>query len=476
MSIAALIIWTFVAGAFVLMIYQHAKGRVELLSLRNFAIIGFLIFQVTSATFALISHDADYSLQDPMTIWAYLLWMVSFAAVFLLVYRWSPGVEKLAHKVPVPNANPTRGTLWLVAIAATGFALIFRFAVGLPYISVLAGMTAIGMASVASGVAGWIWGPRLFNPAVALPALAIVAVNAAIAQGGEFGRRPLVSVGAAMVWGLYWSYFRHHRTPGLLMRLAVGSIIPVMALSAYTSVRTWRSLDLAEQVKLITQYSDVESGLLDLLSGQDGARRSMFLMEEYDKDHGGREMRHLMTIRYFFAYPVPRAMWDDKPYPLSTYVADFASKQGVKRGRTGVTVGPGIIGHAAGEGGFYALMIYASLGGLLLAFFDRVTRLHAYDPFVVIPMGASLGQVMGLARGETSVFTFNWVWAVTTSFIIVTFIAWSLRQMGLLARAQPAQHAAWEEEFADYPGAEDYGDWGEPEPDPSPAPPALGAG
>jgi hypothetical protein len=145
---------------------------------------------------------------------------------------------------------------------------------------------------------------------------------------------------------------------------------------------------------------------------------------------GDFETRHLETITYLVTFPVPRAIWTGKPYPLSTYMADFSRRDGVRLGRTGVTNPAGIIGNAAYEGGFYALIIYAILAGLILRFFDQLLIEHDTQPMVILPLGCALGHMIGAARGETSVFMFNYIWTTLSCMFIMLVL---LRVVRMLA-------------------------------------------
>ena len=110
-------------------------------------------------------------------------------------------------------------------------------------------------------------------------------------------------------------------------------------------------------------------------------------------------------------------------------------------------MGPGIIGHSIADGGWPVLFLYAILFGIFLRFFDEIVSLNPHSVFMIIPIGAALGQVIGLARGETSTFAMAYVMSVGGSMLLMIIIAKFLEHLGL---GRPQMEPA---------GAEDPADW-----------------
>jgi hypothetical protein len=88
-----------------------------------------------------------------------------------------------------------------------------------------------------------------------------------------------------------------------------------------------------------------------------------------------------------------------------------------------LTLGPGIIGHAAAEGGFYAAIIYALALGLLMRFFDELVQLYPLSPFVVMLVGCNLGQILGAPRGETAAFLALYILTILGAWLCTLAIA-----------------------------------------------------
>src|SRR5690606_430190 len=132
-----------------------------------------------------------------------------------------------------------------------------------------------------------------------------------------------------------------------------------------------------------------------------------------------REVRyeHLFTFRYMAYWFVPRMLWEDKPEPLSTKVAHLAKLRGVNR--DAITIPPGVVGYAAAEGGFYALVLYALFFGQFTRFFDELITLNPHNPFIILPVGCATGQFLGLARGEIAIFTNLAIVGFALTFLLI---------------------------------------------------------
>lgn len=447
-----MMIWLIALAVVALCAFDHFRGRVDALSVRNIALVGFLIFMVLSARVGLIwDPSSTYNLADPTgTVFRWLTWCVLFLIIFFFAYRIGFGARKVAQLIPAPSATVGLSSAWPLMIVLTMGALALKV-VPIPFVSALAGMTSIGLASVAAGIAGWVWGPRLFNPAVAIPAAMVVLANIAVANFAEFSRRPMVSVGLGLIWGMYYSSFRYKPVPSMVARIALVSIPPLILFSLYSSVRSWQTIGSTAIVERMVSQGDATASIEEL-GQQDTARVGQWLMEYADR--GAYETRPLFTVQYFFLFPVPRELFTivdtEKPWPVSTQMADLSNRKGVKRGNTGVTNPAGIIGNAAVEGGLLALVVYAAVGAFVFRVADEFIKRGAHSAFLVLPVGSSLGQVMGIARGETSVFMFNFVW--TTASVTITMAVAS----ALLTRAFPQLSANDQDAW----GGEDAGgDW-----------------
>lgn len=418
-SFSIMVLGLLIVVILIAMLAGHLRGTVDLISTRNVYLLGLIVFQLSSGILLLVLGSRErYPLQDPVgTSVEFSLMAAVFLVLFLFAYKQGWGVKTLATKVPSSQRVMTDGAMWTMALAMTAIGAVLKLTVKVPLIGALSEFMGVGFSSIAAGMVGWIWAKRLLNPTVAAGALAVLAVNAVIALQGEFGRRPLAAVGGGFVWGMYWSAFRYLPMRSMLLRLAAIAAIPVSALALQTSIRSWDAgVDAKTVLTRMKSEGDLSEGLMLIFGGQDTAAASMWLMESFPEDF---EVRPLHTFQYLVYYPIPRNLWDNKPEPLSKLIPDMAQLPGVKRGggETGMTIGPGILGHVAAEGGWYALLLYPLFFGVLLRFFDELARVNPYNPLNVLPIGCALGQVLGFPRGETSVFTFIFLFSVVATWL-----------------------------------------------------------
>lgn len=428
MLLNAIYLFTLSALLVFIMIRQHVKGTRDLLSIRNLAILGFVIFQLTSTALRLYwGRFERYPIYKPEGT---ALQLSAMATVFLiitwLVYSRGWIAVPVARRIPAPHTAPSGGTMLTAAFFLTVIAAGLCFGVRYPLIGTVANLIGVGFAAIAAGLVGWVWCRQLINPALILIGSFIVLCNLGNVMMGSFGRRGLVAVGAGLIWGMYYSKWRYLPTRSMLFRLSVISVVPIIVLALFTSAR-----DPGERQRTTMQHvqamasGHIGQGILQLLDGQNTGGSTCWVIENYPERFN---YRHLMTPYYFLVYPVPRSWWLDKPMPLSKHIAKQARIEGVNW--EDITLPAGIIGAAAAEGGWYALVIYAILGGILLRLVDETITLNANSPLIVLACGSALGQVMGLARGETSVFAWMMVTTIIGTYVCIVLTAKLIESRG----------------------------------------------
>ena len=109
-------------------------------------------------------------------------------------------------------------------------------------------------------------------------------------------------------------------------------------------------------------------------------------------------------------------------------------------------LGPGIIGHAAAEGGWYAVIVYAIVGGLFFRFFDEIITLNLESPFVVLAVGSAMGHYIGLPRGSVPNFAFLAVMTVAGALVMMVML-------GRLSDRMAPAHLSKDDEL------DDSGEW-----------------
>ncbi len=456
---AYLFLLAILTGAY--MVVGYLRGRDDLLSLRNFFLLGFIIFQLTSAGVALkTGYTMPYVINDLSAVGGlYCVWATSFLLVFLGVYELGFISKPIARWTPAVKAQPTEPLLWIAAVCFLFMGLSLRF-VPIPLVGVLANMLGIALLAIAAGISSWIWARRPLNPAAVILLITISSAAVIFALMGEFGRRSLVAVGGCVLWGAYYSRMRYEAQQTVMIRLGVLAVPLVVFVALFTAARGElrdKDVDIKQQLTTVAG-SSAKYGFVSLLDGQGAGIHSMWLMENFPDSYPYRPFLS-STIGYFLAYPVPReGFWEEKPDSLSMDMPHLARLRQVNRDL--LTIGPGIIGHAAADGGFPYVLLYAALFGLVIRYFDQMVRNNALQPFVVLPAGAALGQVLGFPRGETGVFLFIYLFSASASYVLLFLGSKVFEKSGFFF---PVGVNPYDPALADqaHGGHEDYDDYDE---------------
>ncbi|MGP1346948.1 MAG: hypothetical protein ACTS3F_09835 [Phycisphaerales bacterium] len=428
-------------GLVALIFIDDARGKVPIVSLRSVFILGFIIFQLTSAIYAVVTGNWNqYTPPDVEPVLThFVLAATFFLIVFLISYAKPPLANAIVSRLPASDRTPGVPKLMLLAVCVSFTGLLLR-QVPIPYVGILTGEAGNACAAVAAGIAGWIWAPRLFNPSVAGFAFVIIAVNVLSAMWGKFGRDELVSTFASIVWSMYFSYFwslpKSRYFPSMFAVAAAGFVF----IALFSSVRdaTEKDRTAFQHLQLMLTGGSVTEGSFKLLQGQDGAAVSMWLLGQFPES---REYTPMLSLWYTFAIPVPREIWPGKPEPISTKIASWANLRGVNQ--AGITIAPGIIGQTWSDGGWVAIPIYGAFFGILLGFLDRWTWRNWSNIFVVVSTGAALGQLLGVPRGDVSNFTYRFMYLVGAAYAIMFVFAKILR----FERGEPQTYALLEAEL-----------------------------
>lgn len=417
---------------------QSLRSEVDLLSARNFFFVGFLIFHLTSGVLAVWFPLADeFAISDvarPAFIFCW--WVVLFLTIFMFTYKRGWGVRRLAHSV-TPQHAPAPIVLLFLGVPLVGLGLVFRFLLtGVPIFGALSGMFGAGLMALAAGVVSWAWFPRLFNPFFATIAMAVIITGIAGTLIGSFGRRDVLGVLTGVAWGAYHGWYKHMGPRRVVTFIALLSIPAMVLMAGFTAVRHINKTDRSiGQLFSEAAASDIGQGILDLFSGQRCANYVMFFISTRPET---KEYDTLHQVKLFLSFPVPRQFWDDKPDAIARTVVKEVNVQHVPEG---FNIGPGLLGHCANDNPWIALPLYSVVLALFLRLLDEMIVVHPNNPFVVLPVGAAIGQIMGLARGETAAFLFHACAAIAISWIMMRVVAAAGRALGWGVGAQRAFEA-----------------------------------
>ncbi|MCE2881359.1 MAG: hypothetical protein LW636_03220 [Planctomycetaceae bacterium] len=405
-----------------IMIRDSLRGEVEIFSARNTFLFGILLFQSVSASISLLAEDYGqvYLQSVGLTSLIFTGLLTLFLIIFFFTYAKGPWVVRWANRTPTEH-DATEGGLLLCAFAAVGAGLIFRFVIGpIPIIGVLTQQFAAGSFAVACGLAGWAWGRRPANFAIVATAIILLVFCIASLLAYTFGRREVLGVLITFVWALFYARWRFSGASLLVARTVVFGSIGFAFLVFFTASRrgdeTQRTA--TEYLVAFTQVTgpEIVESAFALTNGQQAGSNSMWLIETHPKDF---PYDTLHSLGYYLTQPVPRAIWESKYEPLGrTMVADAR----ITRVAEEYSVGPGIVGHVVNDNPWITLPLYAVLLGLALRYLDERVRRCVDDPFVVVPLGAGLAQILGMPRGELGLFAFQLTTAIIGGWAVLRMV------------------------------------------------------
>lgn len=413
---------------------QVARREEELVSLRNFFIAGLIIFQVTGAALSIQMGDVAYFMPadlDSSSV-KYAFMLTVFTIIFLFTYRRSTGLldKFFAKRAGAATAYSPLGMI-VIACMTLGFGLFCQY--GLVYIPVLGPgfyKLAFGLYAIGAGLAAWTMAPRLMNPFFLIVGGGLIMVAAGLTFAGNFGRRELLGVVLAILWAMYFSHWRNFGFKGVLARFSVVSLGGLILLGLVTSARSGEFRDQSALQNISTLKSaSAGEGIIDVLYGQRAGLNSMWIIESRPDSH---DYDTLHSLKLIISFPIPRAAWINKPDALSiTMPKNEIKVSGMPKNWN---IGPGIVGHIANDNPYLALWLYPIIIGFVFRIFDRAVVWYSTNPFVVLPMGAAIGQVVGMPRGELGTFFFLALLNVIAAFIIMRVISYVLSTIGWIKK------------------------------------------
>jgi hypothetical protein len=430
-------------------LWDHFTARVDLFSARNTFYAGMILFQYFPIS---VSLGADSFMKQLVPsnpgqagmIFLVISWL--FLLIFDVVYARGWVSNTLARFVysrfPVPSPNA------LLAIAAVFLVLgtISRFVImTIPLINTIGAIFSIGFLSAAAGCAVWAWLPRLWNPIYAVPAFVLIIASILVSTHLSFGRRDPLSVILACMWAAYWGFLRDRGNFVVFTRLGGVASVGVVLLALLSATRgEGGQIRGIGQIAADLASADLGAGVAHMAKVQDSGPVTLYLIDSrpdsipYDTLH---------SFKYVVTQPIPRIIWPGKPNALGQDIVTQAGVRGLARG---FSYGPGIIGHVANDNPWVALPIYAFLFAVGFKFLDQVCKLQLNNPFVMLPVGSALGEMLAIPRGEIGLFIFRAVFMFLTAW----FGLWAVAKL-LIATGIRLQSPAGDEEYDEYSTGED---------------------
>ena len=140
---------------------QYLRCTYDLLTMRNVALLGFIVFQLVSAA-RVVRHpvSGDFRLYRPTeTAIVYAAWSTVFLFVFMLSYRWRWPAWRLASLAKPVRVVPDERTLWTFVVVCLVFGAAFM-RLPVPLLGLVTTKVGLALVAMSAGLVGWIWSGR----------------------------------------------------------------------------------------------------------------------------------------------------------------------------------------------------------------------------------------------------------------------------------------------------------------------------
>lgn len=414
MLLAALYCLLLFIGCFAAMYFGTQRRDVGLVCLRSVFLCGMAYYQYYAFMVPMWTDNfGPYGINDaPRVAGIFIILSTLFMVSFFLVYEKVYAKLSMSVKRPMFYGQTSAIFFLLVALLLAGLSFMLRFSGYIPVFGPLFNHGCIAAAAAAAAVVVHVGTRHYTNPFVIIPGALIIGLSLLNGLLTSFGRRPLAGVVGAVMWGLYFGFNAQGKRKVAWTLIGPSFVLGLIALTAFSGIRGERDVQGAERINAITSYISLEQ-MLAPFAAPDTGMATAFIIDSRPDDIAPQPF---FAGKYFFYHLIPRVMFEDKPDPLSIRIPIENNTRGVAQGSH--TVGPGIIGHAASDGGWYTAIIYGILMGIVLAIFDSLLAVSHTSPMGAAIYGSTLGQVFALARGETSIFL-----GITVISIIFLFLA-----------------------------------------------------
>ncbi|MEL7472952.1 MAG: hypothetical protein AAGK04_06495 [Planctomycetota bacterium] len=414
-------------------VYGMVRRKYELMSWRNLFLGGMCYFYALGG---LMTLDYIGATERSMGI------LAMGVVLFMLLFLISNGVGsklRAVDLVPQIGLVPTPTALIVMIGAAVAAAILSAGVSVVGYLSALATQFKDGFAITAVGLAAYYAIAKRLSP-IALGILAgTMIVALAVSLVGTSGRRGVLAVFIALGWMWWYAWARYHPISKTLVRAVLVGSIGIVVLVGYTSVRHQfsRTSSLAERFKQlgdVASSAKIEWRLFERMLSQDTIDHTLFIVDTYPSQY---DLIPLHGIYYYVVNPIPRQLFPDKPIGLGLALQEQRSAN--------ANLGTGILGHGWAEAQYLGIAYYAIFFGVLTGVIDRLARNRAHDPFLIVLLGSSLGNIFALPRGETSLFLAH----ATASLVSSTALV-----VGVRIVAGPVLNAAGYPIYPRVPGGE----------------------
>lgn len=399
--------------------WNVVKRTRDALSMRNMFMLGYGYYFGLGAYFLGRGNTAGVSVNGSGMVLLGVM-MAMFLILFLLAAQFGWRHHWLARIIPKVELPVTGPGLVIAIIALIFAALVGSLVNDLSYSAGIAAKARTQLATVAMGLATCYLVKRRFNPLSWSIFFMTLVLALLVGVVGHPGRRAPLGVMLAIPWMLYFVTWRYRSANTIVSRAAVVGVLAFLAVLIYTPIRysglgqsgTGATLESrANQLLELSQdpFKRVNARLLEDYVYSDTSPNSLFIVENYPERFSYTPGSALV---FMLVNPIPRAYWPTKPQSLGIILQ--------QQTHAAANLGPGIIGHGWYEGGIAGVAGYALFFGLLFGVTDAALWARSRNPYFVALIGSNLGNMIGMARGDTGLFLLE----IITGIAVCAFVLW----------------------------------------------------
>ncbi|MFN0011017.1 MAG: hypothetical protein ACKVS8_05160 [Phycisphaerales bacterium] len=410
-----------------------------LVSWRNIFLLGFVQFYALTVFLAApMEFPSEFYHPTGEGYARLLVAMPLFLVVFMLCAKWAMTWEWPNRVVPQVRLPVTTGGVATAALVLATFSIASLALGGGTFGEAVTFFVRTAISTASVGLAFYLVMRFPKNPLWWSMFLGLFVFAAILSVVGSIDRRNFLSVFFVVPWMWFFYQLRYQRPTRVLSRLAVVASISLVCLIVYNAGRHRVDEGKATFEKRANQFTQLfqnpDFSARNIVQGlilQDTPLNTLAIMELYPDRY---QHIPLHGLHFYLVNPIPRVIYPSKPVALGVLLQqqfDIAAN-----------LGAGIIGHGWFEAQWLGIIYYAVFFGCLVSVADKLVLQRLDNPFFVVAVGANLGNVLGLPRGETSMFL-DMITAGFFSCLILYFLASStLRPYMLLGRPIPAEDLA----------------------------------
>jgi len=395
-----------------LILIPYLRRKSDLLTGWNCLLVGIAIYTglgcIAAVYLEFFWTQLDFSPTSRSVHW-YLAYSIAFLAALLGFYYFNPLATRLASR-SLTKWPPMSLPLVLYMLAFSTVVVSSAFALrGTAFLGPIS-MNMAHKGVVFSTVFSFaLWYRNKLNTGYLAIFIAVLIAAGLYSMLVFVGRRLLLSVAVGPVLYLYWVSLRY-RTPKANFVLIGGAMMVVFLIgTAYGSFRHFSKGARGEERTVATIVQHVRElnvvGLIETSAEQvmrlpqQNVQYSMLVKQSIDENK--LAPRPLNTLLLLASYPIPRALWADKPRTIGNLMPNDV----MGLSRPGLNWGVGPPGHGAFEGGLPVLVLYAFLLALLIRFLDEPLKRNPSNPFLISILASAAPHLVGYARGDFGIMS-----------------------------------------------------------------------